>query len=521
MTSSTVTKEALPDYAKPYFQKMMRSAEALAGEDYQPYQGQRIAGFEPEQMGAFQGITAVAGRDLPGMRQGRQTAMEMARGMGNVPMVRNRYRPGQVGPLYRSGNLGPLYRAEDAPDTYQSRELGPLYQAEDAPSVYRAEDVGDLYRSGDLGPLYEAGEFREDPIKERMGDYQNPYQEAVLDRLQRRAIERFDEGQTQREMQAAQQGAFGGSRAALQDFTARRDLEERLTDMEAQQLQRGFGESARLAGMDVSQAQRAREAYEAARQRQGMMGLSGFEAQERARQAESQVGLTGYQAQERARQAADQTALTAYQAQERARQAAGQMGLSGFEAQERARQAASQMGLTAYQAQEKARQGEGQMGLSGFEAQERARAAEAQMGLSGFEAQERARQQYGQMGITADTANQRAYEAAMARRLQAAGMLPEMSRAEQSIDLQRLAALRGVGGELQAQRQQMMDQGYQDFINQRDYPRQNLAFFQQLLSGLPVTPSSEVMQFEPRPNPYAQMMNMGLGGMQMMSGMRG
>ena len=440
MTSSTVTQQALPDYAKPYFQRMMRSAEALAGEEYQPYQGQRIAGFEPEQMGAFQGITAIAGRDQPGMRQAQRTAMNMARGAGGVPQVSSRYTPGQMGDLYQSRDFDQRYESENAPDTYQS---------------------------GELGPLYRAGQFGEDPIRGRMGAYQNPYQEAVLDRLQRRAIERFDEGQTQRDMQAAQQGAFGGSRAALQDFTARRDLEERLTDMEAQQLQRGFGESARLAGMDVSQAQRAREAQEAARQREGMMGLSGFEAQERARQA------------------------------------------------------AGQMGLTAYQAQERARLGEGQLDLNAYLAQERARQSQGQMGLSAFEARERANQAAGQQAMSADLANQRAYEAAMARRLQAAGMLPSMASTEQSLDLQRMAGLRGVGGELQAQRQQMMDQSYQDFINQRDYPRQNLAFFQQLLSGLPVTPSSEVMRFEPRPNPYAQMMNMGLGGMQMMSGMRG
>ena len=143
------------------------------------------------------------------------------------------------------------------------------------------------------------------------------------------------------------------------------------------------------------------------------------------------------------------------------------------------------------------------------------------MGLSAFEARERANQSAGQMGMSADIANQRAYEAAEARRLQAAGMLPSMASTEQSLDLQRMAGLRGVGGEFQGQQQQMMDQGYQDFINQRDYPRQNLAFFQQLLSGLPVTPNSEMMQFQPRPNPYSQMMNMGLGGAQMVSGMRG
>lgn len=330
--SSTVSQQSLPGYARPYYQNMMSRAEALMGEPYQPYQGQRISGFEPEQMGAFQGIEAIANRGLPGVHQGMRTASEMAGGFGGIPQVYSQYRPGTM---------------------------------------------------------------PEDPLSGRMEAYQSPYQEAVLDRLQSRAIERFDEGQSQRGIRAAQQGAFGGSRAALQDFTSRRDLEERLTDMEAQQLQRGFGESARLAGMDISQAQRAREMEEAARQ------------------------------------------------------------------------------------------------------------------------------QAGTMGIQAQLSNQRAFEAQQARRLQAAGLLPKMSATEQMLDLQRMSALRGVGGEFQGQRQQMMEQGYQDFINQRDYPRQNLAFFQQLLSGLPVTPSSEVMRFEPRPNPYAQMMNMGLGGMQMMSGMRG
>ena len=330
--SSTVSQQSLPDYAKPYYRKMMSSAEALMGEQYQPYQAQRIAGFEPEQMGAFEGIRAIANRGMPGVQQGMSTASEMASGFGGIPQVYSQYTPGTM---------------------------------------------------------------PQDTIGGRMGAYQNPYQEAVLDRLQRRAVERFDEGQAQRGLQAAQQGAFGGSRAAIQDVLSRRNLEEQLSDMEAQQLQRGFGESARLAGMDVSQAQRAREMSEAAHQQAGTMGLQ------------------------------------------------------------------------------------------------------------------------------AQLANQRAFEAQQARRLQAAGLLPKMSATEQMLDLQRMAALRGVGGEFQGQQQQMMDQGYQDFINQRDYPRQNLAFFQQLLSGLPVTPSSEVMKFEPRPNPYAQMMGMGLGGMQMLSGMKG
>ena len=55
MTSSTVTQQALPDYAKPYFQKMMRSAEALTGEDYQPYQAKELQGLNLNRWEPFRG----------------------------------------------------------------------------------------------------------------------------------------------------------------------------------------------------------------------------------------------------------------------------------------------------------------------------------------------------------------------------------------------------------------------------------------------------------------------------------
>ena len=68
--------------------------------------------------------------------------------------------------------------------------------------------------------------------------------------------------------------------------------------------------------------------------------------------------------------------------------------------------------------------------------------------------------------------------------------------------------------------QSFLDQAYQDFTNQRDAPRQSLSFYNSLLQGLANAPvSSNVMQFQPRPNPYAQALNMGLGAFNMYQGM--
>lgn len=64
-TSSTTNTSNLPEYARPYFERMMGRAEAESNQPYVPYQGQRIAGFTPDTQTGF-GITRdVAARGMP------------------------------------------------------------------------------------------------------------------------------------------------------------------------------------------------------------------------------------------------------------------------------------------------------------------------------------------------------------------------------------------------------------------------------------------------------------------------
>jgi hypothetical protein len=55
-TSQNVTQTSIPEYAKPYVEKMLGKTEALTNAPYQAYQGERIAGFSPMQQQAQQGM---------------------------------------------------------------------------------------------------------------------------------------------------------------------------------------------------------------------------------------------------------------------------------------------------------------------------------------------------------------------------------------------------------------------------------------------------------------------------------
>jgi hypothetical protein len=55
-TNQTVTQTSIPDYAKPYVERMLGKSEALSGTPYQAYGGERLAGFTPMQQQAFQGV---------------------------------------------------------------------------------------------------------------------------------------------------------------------------------------------------------------------------------------------------------------------------------------------------------------------------------------------------------------------------------------------------------------------------------------------------------------------------------
>ena len=51
-----ISSTEVPAYARPYVERMLGKSEALSQTPYQPYGGERIAGFTPLQQQAFQGV---------------------------------------------------------------------------------------------------------------------------------------------------------------------------------------------------------------------------------------------------------------------------------------------------------------------------------------------------------------------------------------------------------------------------------------------------------------------------------
>lgn len=85
------------------------------------------------------------------------------------------------------------------------------------------------------------------------------------------------------------------------------------------------------------------------------------------------------------------------------------------------------------------------------------------------------------------------------------GMQRDIERASLS-DLERTGALEQMHG------QQALDLAYTDFRNAVDFPRQQLNFMSGILRGLPVTAGSDVTTYGQQPNPYAQLLGLGIAG---------
>lgn len=82
----------------------------------------------------------------------------------------------------------------------------------------------------------------------------------------------------------------------------------------------------------------------------------------------------------------------------------------------------------------------------------------------------------------------------------------------QEADLATMQALRDVGLQQQQLEQASLDLAHQDFANQQNYDLNQLNFLNAILRGVPITNSNVVSQYE-NPNPYSQLLGLGINGL--------
>lgn len=160
---------------------------------------------------------------------------------------------------------------------------------------------------------------------------------------------------------------------------------------------------------------------------------------------------------------------------------------------------------------------------------ERDRAAQMGVGRTNLEAQLGVQQLGTQTGLQAALANQQqAMEAqrlseasrqfgssqglqSLAQALQSAQTLGTLGTQQQQTDLARIQAQAAAGAEQQALQQKYLDTQYADFLRQRDYPMEQLSYYNSLIRGLPMTMGSTQTTYAPPPSMLSQIGGLGLG----------
>lgn len=184
----TTTTSNLPEYARPYFERLMGRAEANLQTQYTPYGAQRIAGYTPAQEQVQQNIL---------------------------------------------GMTAPNQFATGSALTYQAG-LGALNQSQYAPSQFAAQQV--------QGPQLQQYGMQAPQLfgVEQAGQYMSPYLRNVLDVQKREAVTDARKSQLAQDLGAARQGTYGGSRQLLAALERERQLGQQLGDIEARGMQAGY-----------------------------------------------------------------------------------------------------------------------------------------------------------------------------------------------------------------------------------------------------------------------------------------
>ena len=277
-TKREVVQTNLPDYVRPYFERLLQRTEAESQRDYEPYGGQRIADPSADLLASEQKVRDIASTGIPGIAGATDA---VGTGLDLISQGVGRYGIGErlvgEGSEIARGTLGQYGRAEDL----LNRTLGTIDETKGMVRDARG-DISDA--RGQLGRASTRTEqaFGFDPYQfsdarqftgEERDRYMSPYMEGVIDVQKRRAREDFLKSMPQQAATAIGAGAFGGSREGVQRAEAQSDLLDRLSDIEATGRQQAFDRASQLFEAD----------------RRAEMGLDQTRAAER-RQAE-QLGL--------------------------------------------------------------------------------------------------------------------------------------------------------------------------------------------------------------------------------------
>lgn len=526
----TQTTSNLPEYAKPYFEDLMNRTAGVVAQPYQPYVDQagnplqRLAGFGQDSQAA-QEMT----RSLVGVGAGDlDSARNAMAGATQYGLSLNQFQPGTFDAGYTPTNYSSGY----TPTSYSAGTFSSGY----SPTSFSAQTVSSNFTPGSFtssytGPQdYNSRTFDAERVQaertstDKFGtaqasEYMSPYMEQVLDRQKEAAVQDWRRGQAGRDTEAIRVGAYGGSRQAIQQRLAEEGLEQQLGTIDATGRQAAY--EAAMAQFNADQAR----SLQSQTSNQGANLTAQTANQAAALQAQ---GLTessrqfGANLGEQGRIQAAQLGLQAQGMGESSRQYGAGLNMQG----QLANQAAN---LQAQQLSDQSRQFGAGMNLQaqgmgeasrqfGATLTDQSNRYASQAGLQAQQLSDASRQFGAGLTLQQQQANEAARQAAAGLGLQGAGLAMQggqgiagLGQLSQQMGLTDAAALGQIGTAQDQMNQQAYDIAYQDFLNQRDYDRNNIGLYSSVLRGLPVTATSDVSTYT-NPNTASQLAGLGIAG---------
>jgi len=535
---STVRQTNLPEYADPYFRRLLQGAEDSTqpfqdnlsspiydddgnitgfGQEstYQPYQGERIASSDMygDIMGSRGMVRGIAESGIAGMPQAQaagQAGMDIqADAIGGLRGLAN----------YDGGNfqaVSPTSMMDGFQAVSPNSMMNEFQMANFSPSgefeKYNFRDPSEFSQFGVRDDFSYSG-YDFDPTRQFSTDesnrYMSPYMQNVVDVQKQQAQLDFDRGQAGRDASAVRAGAFGGSRQAVGDYLAQEGLSREMGNIQAtgqqqafeqaqQQFERDRSAQERQLGMQVGEFGRVQGGLASEQGRVDALRLQ-EQSQREYRQADEYARSGNMEAAEAARvQAANTAELGRTQA-----------GIAGEMGRVQAGRVGENARMDSMRQQEAARTQAGR-------AAENARMDSMMVGEAGrVQGANEASRQFGAgQGLAA-------YQAVGSGASNLAGLgsgLAGLGQQQRAADIQGAQLLETVGRDVRAEDQARLDMSYEDFARQRDYPMQQYERMAGILRGVPVTPNVDEQRFSSY-NPMQQALGAGISGLGLYKGL--
>ena len=423
---STTSSTELPSWAQPYAQGTLQKADALTSQPYQPYTGNRIAGFSPlQQYAQDQASNMQPSQQLQSATQlamaAGQTGMNTAyngQQFGNTFQAPGQYNPGQF--TYQQTQAPQLQNYQmQGPQNVQSQNLTtPTMQGQStnynpnlqnyqmqAPQAVQAQNIqgpalnnlsmqaADKIQGQQVNaPTMNAAQTNFNP---NLQNYQmqgpqdvssskfdtnaaqqgmNPYLQQALDPQIAAAQRQSAINQTKLAGQAVGAGAFGGSRFALEQAEEQKNLGTNLANITGQGYNTAYNNAAQQFNTQNAQALQAQQANQQAGLATGQQNLA---ANLQTQQLGTQTGLQSALANLNNQQQANvQNQATQFQANGMNAQQAMQAALANQQNQQQANLQNLSAGL----------QTQGLQAQTGMQAQQSNQQANLQAGLANQQA---------------------------------------------------------------------------------------------------------------------------------------